>query len=379
MIRGHGRSAGGRNRGGRAALVLAGVVAAATCPAQTIVDPGQGPVALPRGTTGAAELSGITHLGGQRYLAVGDNGAKAIWTLDIAVDGTTGRITTASVSGSIAAPGLGSDSEGIAYRATTDSIFVADEVASAIGQFDSTGAALAPVAVPAIYAPANVRGNFGLEALAWGAGSLWTANEEALSPDGPLSTTTAGTWVRIQRFSQSLTADGQWAYRTDPISALSGLTTAERSGVVDVLPWNATTLLVLEREFGGAIPGFRSRLYGVDLTTGSDVSAVGALATGSFTPLAKTLLWERSFSALAPSNFEGMSFGPDLADGRRSILLISDDGGGTRQDLYALVAVPEPPALVLVVAALAALPVARGLARRRRSVRYGRTGDGRGA
>jgi len=364
MTRGHGRSVGGWKCGGRAALVLAGVVAAATCPAQTIVDPGQGPVALPRGTTGAAELSGITHLGGRRYLAVGDNGAKAIWTLDIAVDGTTGRITTASVSGSIAAPGLGGDSEGIAYRATTDSIFVADEVASAIGQFDATGTALAPVAVPAIYAPANVRGNFGLEALAFGAGSLWTANEEALAPDGPLSTTTAGTWVRIQRFSQSLTADGQWAYRTDPISALSGLTTAERSGVVDVLPWNATTLLVLEREFGGAIPGFRSRLYGVDLTTGSDVSTVGALATGSFTPLAKTLLWERSFSALAPSNFEGMSFGPDLADGRRSILLVSDDGGGTRQDLYALVAVPEPPAMVLVVAGLVALVAAGHVGRR---------------
>lgn len=32
---------------------------------------------------------------------------------------------------------------------------------------------------------------------------------------------------------------------------MTPLTTAERSGVVDVLPWSGDTLLVPEREFGG--------------------------------------------------------------------------------------------------------------------------------
>jgi len=320
--------------------------------APMIVDPGQGVVPLPGGTTGAAELSGITHVGGNRYLAVGDNGAKAVWHLDIAIDGATGRIASATVSGSLAVPGLGSDSEGIAYRAATGSVFVADEVASTIGQFDTVGGAtLAPVAVPSIFTPTNVQGNFGLEALAFGAGGLWTANEEALVPDGPVSSTTAGSWVRIQRFDATLGPAGQWAYRTDPISAMSSLTTAERSGVVDVLPWDSATLLVLEREFGGAVPGFRSRLYGVEVDSGSDVSNVATLAAGGFTPLTKTLLWERSFSALAPSNFEGMSFGPLLADGSRSLLLVSDNGGGIRQDLYALVVVPEPAAILSMLSA----------------------------
>ena len=333
-----------------AMLGILGPSAAGQLP--TVTDPGQGLVSLSSGTTAAAELSGITWLGGTNYLAVGDNGAQAIWRLTVGVDATTGRITSSGVTGSIAAA-LGTDSEGIAYQASTGNVFVSDEVASSITRFNATtGATIGGVTVPSIYASANVQSNMGLESLAFGAGGLWTANEEALSPDGALSTTSQGSWVRIQRFNESLTAAGQWAYRTDPISAMTGLTTAERSGVVDILPWTATTLLVLEREFGGSfIPDFRSRLYGVDLAGGSDVSAVASLATGSFTSLSKTLLWEGNF---ASTNFEGMTFGPTLASGAASLLLISDNGsgaGGQRQDLYALAVVPEPASITLLLVA----------------------------
>lgn len=347
-----------------AVLAVAALLAArcqtASAQLPTVRDPGQGIVSLSSGGTGAAELSGITWTGGTSYLAVGDNGAQAIWTMSVALDSSTGRITSTTVTGSIAAT-LGTDSEGIAYRSTTNSVFVSDEVASTITQFDaSSGTTIGGVTVPAIYRSANVQSNMGLESLAFGAGGLWTANEEALVPDGPLSTTSQGSWVRIQRFDATLAAAGQWAYRTDPISALSTLTTAERSGVVDILPWTASTLLVLEREFGGSFPNFRSRLYGVDVTGASDVSALGSLTGGGFTPLSKTLLWQGNFGA---SNFEGMTFGPTLTDGWTSLLLISDNGGGLRQDLYALAVVPEPSTWALAAAGIAG---AAWAARRRR-------------
>ncbi len=320
----------------------------------TVSDPGQGPVALSSGSTAAAELSGLAWTGGTSYLAIGDNAAASLWTLGITLDPATGFITSGGVTGSIAAPGLGSDSEGIAYRAATGSVFVADEVASSITQFDAgSGATLGGVSVPPIYAPANVQSNMGLESLAFGPGGLWTANEEALVPDGPLSTTSTGSWVRIQRFGETLAPAGQWGYRTDPISALNPFISAERSGVVDILPWSATTLLVLERELGGAIvPTFRSRLYGVDVAAASDVSALPSIDAGGFTPLAKTLLWEGVFGS---SNFEGMTYGPSLADGSTSLLLISDNGGGLSQDLYALSVVPEPGAVALMLAAVGLL------------------------
>lgn len=326
-----------------------------------VIDPGQGAVSLSSGATAAAELSGITHVGGSTYHAVGDNGAATIWTLSLSIDPATGWIGSAAVTGGIAAPGLGTDSEGIAYRAASGTVFVSDEVASTIKEFSlSTGGLVGSVAVPAIYASANVQSNMGLESLAFGAGGLWTANEEALVPDGPLSTTTGGSWVRIQRFDEALATAGQWGYRTDPITAMNPFISAERSGVVDILPWTETELLVLERELGGAIlPQFRSRLYLVDTTTGSDVSALPTIDAGGFTPLAKTLLWERSFGV---SNFEGMSYGPVLADGSRSLVLIADNGGGLNQDVYALAVVPEP---AIGLGAAAAVTAARLIARRR--------------
>jgi len=325
----------------------------------TIVDPGQGRVPLSSGTTGAAELSGLAWVGGSTYHAVGDDGATAIWTLSATIDASTGWITGAAVVAAIPAAALGSDSEGIAFRPAAKSVFITDEVASTISEFSlATGGLIQGVPVPAIYAAANVQSNMGLEAVAYRGTALWTVNEEAVVPDGPLSTTSAGSWVRIQRFDGSFTAAGQWAYRTDPISAVSSLYSGERSGVVDIQPWSDTGLLVLEREFGGLLPGFRSRIYQVDVTTASDVSALATVASGGFTPLAKTLLWEQDFPT---SNFEGMTFGPVLANGARSLLLVSDDGGGINQDLYPLQFVPEPGTISIALAAVVAgLAVGRG-------------------
>lgn len=337
---------------------LAVAAAAAVAAPVSIRDPGQGAVTIASGSTGAAQLSGITRSGGSTYHAIGDDGGQAIWTLSIAVDGVTGGVGAAAVSGSVAAA-VGADAEGIAYRASSNSLFVVDESTSTIREFALPGGAVTgTVAVPTIYAAANLQGNLGLESLAWGSGGLWTANEEALVPDGPRSSTTAGSWVRIQRFDTTLGPAGQWAYRTQPTSTRPALRPAAQSGVVDLLPWTETTLLVLEREFLGVIQGFHSRLYAVDVAAATDVSALATLTEGGFTPLAKTLLWDKAFPL---TNLEGMTFGPLLADGSTSLLLLSDDAGGLNtQSLYPLIVVPEPAAAVpLAIAALAAPQLVR--------------------
>jgi hypothetical protein len=316
--------------------------------AVTISDPGQGVVALSSGATAAAELSGLTYAGGTSYYAVGDNGATSIWTADIAVNAATGQISSASVTGSISA-GLGNDSEGIAFRSGTSSVFVSNEVGSTIKEFSiSSGANLSSVTVPAIYS--NLQGNFGLESLSLGGGNLWTANEEALTNDGALSSTSAGSWVRLQRFDGTMGASGQWAYRTDPISAVNSSRTVECSGVSDLLALPTGELLVLERELAyDAASPFRSRLYEVDFTgASSDVDGVADLSSGVFTAVSKTLLWQGNFLT---ENFEGITLGPTLADGSQSILLISDNGSGANgqtQSLYALTGVvPESDTVIL--------------------------------
>lgn len=289
----------------------------------------QSQTAVRSGKTGAAELSGITYAGGSTYYAVGDNGADQIWQIDAAVNTRTGRIRSARVSTGIPAPDLGRDSEGIALAPTGNSVWVADEITSTISEFSlSSGQKVGAVAVPSIYRPSNVQNNLGLESLTYGAAKLWTANEEALRPDGALSTTTAGSWVRIQEFDgPDLTAGRQFGYLTDPITRMSPFVTEERSGLVDLVALPNGQMLALERELGGWLPRFRSRLYLLDFTGASDVSDLASLSAGGFTPVTKTRLWQRYYQF---ANFEGITVGPQLDPTSYSLVLVSDDGGGER-------------------------------------------------
>lgn len=289
------------------------------------------------GRTGAAELSGVAYGGDTTYYAVGDNGATSIWQLTAPLNSRNGRVKSATVSAGITAP-LGRDSEGIALGPDITKAWVSDEIASSITQFSLlTGMMLSSVGVPSIYRPANVQGNFGLESLSYGAGKLWTANEETLKTDGALSTTAAGSWVRLQRFGGTdPSPEVQYAYRTDPIAAMSPLTEAERSGVVDMLALPNGQVLTLERELGGFLPTFRSRIYLLDFAGATDVTTVPSLAAGGFTPVTKTRLWQGRFNF---ANFEGITLGPQLKDGSYSLVLVSDDGQGQlgqRQTLLSL-------------------------------------------
>ncbi len=302
-------------------------------------DPGQAPVALAARGLGAEELSGIAWIESGRFLLVGDGGQQAVWDAWIDIHPSSGRILAQAVTARIPVPGLGTDVEGIAIDRTNATFLAADEASAAIRRFDlATFAACGSLRVPPICRSPNMRPNFGFESLGCLRGEAWTANEEALVSDGPLSSTQAGAWVRLQRFDGQGFPSGQWAYRCDPISGMGELVEVERSGVVDLVPWDRQTILVLEREFGGSvIPDFRSRLYAVDVSAATDVSNVRMLAAGGFVPAAKTLLWQRRFPF---SNFEGMALGPPLAGGRRSLIMVSDDGGGVagqNQRLLALV------------------------------------------
>lgn len=300
--------------------------ATAAQPVVTITRSGQSPVVLSSGRTGAAELSGITYAGGSTFYAVGDNGAGSIWQLYASSD-ARGRIRSALVESAISAPVLGSDAEGIALDPGRDRVWIAEEASSRISEFSLiTGEKVGSVDVPAIYRPANVQDNRGLEALSYGAGRLWTANEEALRPDGPLATTTAGSWVRLQAFGgPDLTPDAQYGYRTDPISAMSPFITVERSGLVDLVALPGGEVLALERELGGFIPLFRSRVYLLDFSAATDVSELPSLTGAGFTPVGKTLLWQGYFAFI---NFEGITLAATDPSGPSLLVLISDDGGG---------------------------------------------------
>lgn len=313
-------------------------VASGAAPTLSVRPVALSPFTLSSGRTGAAELSGITYAGGTTYYSVGDNGATSIWQLYTALATPPGGIRSGAVASGISAPGLGRDSEGIALTPSGAGVWISDEIDSTITEFSlADGSVTGAVAVPAVYRPANVQGNFGLESLTYGAGALWTGNEEALRSDGSLATTTAGSWVRLQQFTgPGFTPSTQYAYRTDPIQELSPFTDAERSGLVDMVALPDGQVLSLERELGGFLPVFRSRIYLIGFDGATDISGVASLTDGGFTPVTKSLLWQGYFAFV---NFEGMTLGPQQPDGSYSLLMVSDDGSGLlgqRQTLLTL-------------------------------------------
>ncbi len=307
-----------------------------------VLETGQGPYPLPASTAGARELSGLAWATGERFLAVSDKGA-ALYRLTIRLDPATGRIAHAEVTGTVPL-GQGVDLEGVAH-APDGTVYVSDEVGPAIRRYDAArGSERGTVPLPPVFASA--RKNLSLESLALSSDgrTLWTANEEALKGDGPINLESdgKGTVVRLQRFRLDRRgvwrADGQWAYRADGVDPFFG---RAPSGVVDLAVLPDGVLLVLERAAGivglaSELPSaqirFRSRLYAVDVRGAPDTSRVARL--GAAVPVVrKERLWEATFPNL---NIEGLALGPALRGGERSLLLVSDDGNGLGQALYAL-------------------------------------------
>ena len=101
------------------------------------------------------------------------------------------------------------------------------------------------------------------------------------------------------------------------------------SGLVELLPFNDEFMLSMERSFSVGAPGTGNtiKLYSVGFPGADDVNGVDSLAgmLGGVRPVQKTLLLDLRTLGLPLDNVEGMTIGPTLPDGRRSLVLVSDN------------------------------------------------------
>ncbi|MCX6982449.1 MAG: esterase-like activity of phytase family protein [Verrucomicrobia bacterium] len=276
---------------------------------------------------GATDFSGLTWAGGNDWFTVSDK-VRAIFPMSIALDPASGKILGASIGTPVPVKTKLADFEGIAFVPGKQRVYVSCETGDGIFGFDLKKRTVIPVAVPPIFSKA--RNNKSLESLTYDStiGNFWTANEEALKCDGPMSRSERGTVVRLQRFDGTFRASGQFAYVTEPSTFR---THGGGTGVSDLALLPNGELLVLERvvgTFGLSVKIFRAELRGA-----TDISKVPALEGAEYKPAAKTLLFSR---ATLTNNFEGIALGPQLADGWRSLILNADSGGGTTHLLIPL-------------------------------------------
>lgn len=322
-----------------------------------------GELAFPRVWNGASlnGLSGLTHVADDAYYAVRDSGG-ALFALTIGVDRATGMPTNGVVTGQTALAGRG-DLECVAWDCARRWVWVGDEDDGSIRAFDpATGAERARAAVPAVFDAFRYNRSFEALTLRPDGLEMWACNEEALCrreaegrtakkaapvrattpdvDDGPRATRAHGTRVRLQRFTRpapeaAWTAAGQWMYVTDSVGG-GDFAGKSRCGVSGLLCLGDGTLLVLEREMsikkGKVLPSFRCRIYEIDFNHADDVADVVALKETARRPVAKRRLFG-AHTGLAM--YEGICLGPALADGSRSVLLISDGDDGAANRILA--------------------------------------------
>jgi hypothetical protein len=293
-------------------------------------------VLTPPGGVTVAEMSGVTYLGpaggNHRFLAAEETKGELV-QFDLALSAAGGITAVSNVAAIDIVPTL--DFEGVAYtNAARNSVFISDENGPGVREISlSTGAELQPVAIPPVFA--NRRANLGFESLARSPDGavMWAANEQALTVDGPLATSAAGTNVRLLQLNvagDAVAVGSQFAYRVEPIHGTSTFGSPQ-SGLSDLVAMPDGTVISLERSVSllASPSTYLSRIYEIDFAGATDVS-IGPTAAGligqTFTPVGKQLLWSGPAEGANGQNLEGLTLGPRLANGSWVLIGVVDDG-----------------------------------------------------
>ena len=162
-------------------------------------------------------------------------------------------------------------------------------------------------------------------------GTIWLGLEAPLLQDGPLPTPSTGSWARIINLRDKRSAGRDYLYPLEPIAHQLPGRLAD-NGLSEIIALPGPAFLVLERS-GSQQPdgGFRftSRLFCAFPKTGEETSRLSKRLIADLTTL----------GPFDTANFEGMTLGPRLPDGRRSLILIADnDFRAERPSIFAVLA-----------------------------------------
>ena len=254
-------------------------------------------------------------LGDSRYAVVSDKDSLAgfhVWAIHL--DSKKGRITSVQDEGFRGVPfPLMRDAEGVAFCPDNNSVFICGEAEQRILEHRLDGTFTGrELHIPEALSVPHIYPNRGFEALCYDnvRRLFWTCTESPLRSDSARQ-------LQLISFGLDMQPIATYRYILDP----------ERSrnygrdhyhGVVAMAPLSDGSLLVLEREARIARHYSGSRchncLFRFVPTTGE-----------------KRLLdsWQTRFTLMNTrfANYEGMCLGPRLADGRQTILLLSDSQG----------------------------------------------------
>ncbi len=106
--------------------------------------------------------------------------------------------------------------------------------------------------------------------------------------------------------------------------------------------------LTIERSFSTG-RGNVIRVYVIDTSDATNVSSLDSIAGVAITPVRKTLIADFADYGIIPDNIEGVTFGPTLANGRRTLIFVADNNFAASQKTQFLAFSFKPGALFSAV------------------------------
>ena len=235
-------------------------------------------------------------------------------------------------------PAKGIDPEGLRRTAKGSYLYSSEGdantlIAPFVREMNPDGTYVRDFEIAAKYLPVadksrGVRFNLAFESLTIAPGGrlVFAATENALAQDGPVASLTEGSPARIIRFdAASGKPTGEFVYVTGPIAAPPTPAGApSTNGLTELLALSDTKFIAIERSFSAGA-GHSVKLYLVDIGRATNVIGLDSLKGAAWRPATKSLLFDLGTLGIELHNLEGLTFGPTLPDGRRTLLVMADN------------------------------------------------------
>lgn len=159
--------------------------------------------------------------------------------------------------------------------------------------------------------------------------TLYVNVEEPLYEDGPRAETTENNpYIRIFKFDMATKKNtAQYAYKLDPVAYPATPPNAFKiNGIPDILWVDENRLIVLERSFSTGILPCTIKIFLADLKGATNIAGNPSLQKiPAAKPAVKKLILNMDSLGIYVDNVEGVTFGPTLSNGHRTLVLVADN------------------------------------------------------
>ncbi|WP_241485703.1 esterase-like activity of phytase family protein [Acinetobacter sp. 243_ASPC] len=160
-------------------------------------------------------------------------------------------------------------------------------------------------------------------------GQLFAATEDALIQDGPMTSINNGSVIRFLKFDINTGQNtAQYAYDIPKIPVDSPPETFRPdNGVSEMLALSENEFLVIERAYADLVGNTIRIVKATIQPNTTDVRQISSLVNAQYQSISKQTLLELpiQYNSIKIENIEGISWGPTLANGHRTLILVSDN------------------------------------------------------